>query len=66
MTISVARNKSICDQCPQSEAAHRINRLVLGKADRRDPVDTHSQDSNEQMDKRDPVGKKRPVRDKDE
>lgn len=64
VTISVTRNESLCDHCPQSEAAHRINRLVLGKADRRDPVDAHSQDSDEQVDERDPVGKKRPVGDR--
>lgn len=60
----MTRDKSICAHCPQSEAAHRINRLVLGKADGRDPVDAHSQDGDEQMDKRDPVGEKRPVRDR--
>lgn len=39
---------------------HRINRLMLGKAHGCNTIDAYSQDSDEQMDKGDPVCKKRP------
>lgn len=39
---------------------HRINRLVLGEAHWCNAIDAYSQDGDEQMDKGDPVSKKRP------
>lgn len=44
----------------QQSRTHRINRLVLGEAHRCDAIDANSQDGDEQMDKGDPVCKKRP------
>lgn len=39
---------------------HRVNGFMLWEAHRGNAVDTDSQDGDEQMDKCDPVGKKRP------
>lgn len=63
----MSRNESdenVCadkDQCHSWAAVtHRINRFMLGEAHWRNTIDTYSQDSDEQMDKGDPVCKKRP------
>lgn len=43
---------------------HRINRLVLREAHGCYAINTHSQNSDEEVDKRDPVGEERPEKKK--
>lgn len=59
--------RKYCEDAHHNWAAvtHRINRLMLGEANRRNTVDAYSKDSDEQMDKSDPISKKRPRGDRE-